>query len=384
MSCARACALAARATVMLSPAIPFLSVVQAEHAHAAAIERTVPSTSRILFEPGQYGEFGATWIDPHQSGVGVDLPPRGAPVTLPGRTGDMFDPQWSFHGALKSDIGQGVSGAIILDQPYGAATTYPGGASPVAAFYGGTLARLDTWEASGIIAYDLTPSLKLYGGLRAQWLDARAEIPFIAGYEVTGRGDWGVGYLAGIAYERPAIALRAALTYYSPIRHRLETGESAAVGAASSTTTIDTPKSVSLDVQSGIAPRTLAFGSVRWVQWSDFDIAPPLYESLVGEPLVDYADDWWTWMAGLAHQLTDRLAGSLSLTYEPSVGGRLTTLGPHDGRTTATAALSYDFGAADLTGGVTWGKLGDTTNALGTQFDDGSILGLGLRLGFQF
>lgn len=379
---ARARALIARAMVAIAPAAVILA--PAGPAGGAAIERSLPSTSRILFETGRYGEIGATWIDPRQNGTGADRSVLGTPAVIDGKTGDMFDPTWTWSGALKADLGRGFSFALILDQPYGARTTYPGGASPVASLYAGTMARLDTREATGVVAWDVTGAIKAYAGLRAQWLDARAEIPFIAGYSVRGDGDWGVGYLAGVAYSRPEIAFRAALTYYSAIHHRLDTTETAAVGSMVSATDISTPQSVALEIQSGIAPRTLAFGSVRWVDWSNFDIAPPLYGALVGEALVDYTGDWWTWTAGLAHQLTDQLAGSLSLTYEPSIGGALTTLGPHDGRTTATAALSYDFGAANLTGGVTWGRLGDTANALDTEFDDGSVLGLGLRLGVRF
>ena len=36
----------------------------APQARAAAIERTVPSTVRILFEDGLYGEIGLTYADP--------------------------------------------------------------------------------------------------------------------------------------------------------------------------------------------------------------------------------------------------------------------------------------------------------------------------------
>lgn len=379
---ARACALLAQAVLVVVPAA--LMIARASAAKAAAIERSVPSTSRILFEPGRYGEIGASWIDPYQSGRGADLTALGDPARLSGATGDMFDPQWTVNGAVKAALGGRVSFALYLDQPYGAATTYSGGGSPVAALYGGTTARLDTWEAAGVLAWDVAPGTKVYGGVRAQWLEARATIPFIAGYSVKGEGDWAFGYLAGIAYERPEIGFRTALTYASGIEHRLQADETAAVGTATSTTSVRTPQSVTWEIQCGVAADTLAFGSVRWVEWSDFDIAPPLYSSLVQEPLVDYTGDWWTWTAGLARQLTDALAGSLSLTFEPSLGGKLTTLGPHDGRTTATAALSYDFGAANLTGGVTWGRLGDTSNALDTAFDEGSVLGLGMRLGVRF
>ncbi len=356
----------------------------APEARAAAIERTIPSTTRILYETGRYAEVGLAWVDPHQDGSGADLAVLGQPIELEGTTGDLFDAEWTTSAAWKADLGPRLSYALVLDQPYGAATTYPGGASPVAAFYAGTTASLDTWQLAGVLAWDATSSVKLYGGLRAQWLEASAAVPFLAGYSVDGAGDWGAGYLLGAAWQRPEIALRVALTYYSAISHALATDEATAGASMTSTTRVRSPQSAALEIQSGVAPATLAFGSVRWVDWSDFDIAPPLYAGMIGEPLVDYAGDWWTWTAGLAHQFTDAFAASLALSYEPALGGALSTLGPHDGRTTATAAASYDFGAADLSGGITWGRLGDTSNALATRFDDGSVLGIGLRLGVHF
>ena len=62
---------------------------------------------------------------------------------------------------------------------------------------------------------------------------------------------------------------------------------------------------------------------MRWVDWSEFDIGRAYEQAiaqLIGEPrpLVDYADDWWTYNLGIGRQLTANLAGSVSITYEPS------------------------------------------------------------------
>jgi long-subunit fatty acid transport protein len=132
------------------------------------------------------------------------------------------------------------------------------------------------------------------------------------------------------------------------------------------------------------------FGYVRWVDWSEFEVSPPDYETavetLIGtpRPLVAYDDDWWTYNIGVGRQLTDQLAGSFSITYEPDVGGEMTSLGPYDGRTTGTVALSYDYGQWNFTGGLTYGVLGDTHNVLGTDFNDGSVWGAGLRVAYTF
>jgi long-subunit fatty acid transport protein len=382
-------ALAATAALALSAGL----------AQAAAIERAIPSASRILFEEGRYIEFAVSYADPDQRGRGANPGVlSGVDFPIPGNTGDVFEDHWSFAAAYKADLGDKFSYALFFDQPYGADTSYGEGGFPVAIFsYDGTRADLNTYQVTGVLAYDPTDRVKLYGGLRAQRLDASAAIPFIGpqnglpGYSVDADDDWGFGYLLGAAYSRPEIALRVSLTYYSKIDHDLTTNEFGGItipGLQDGTTRTDvsTPQSVALEFQTGVAEGTLVFGSVRWVDWSAFAIAPPTYSSpaVVGRPLVDYEEDWWTYTLGVARQFTPNLAGSFTVSYEPEVDTVLTTLRPYAGRTAATAALSYDYGQFNFTGGVTYGRLGDTTNVLETEFDDGSVWAVGLRIGYTF
>lgn len=370
-----------------------VTLAAAGSARSAALEQVVPATVRLLYQEGRYLEIGVTYTDPDQSGRGVTVPPNRLnplPVTLPGRTGDVFEDRWNLSGAYKADINDALSYALIFDQPFAADTHYGPGSFAIP-IYDGSMADLQTYQLTAALAYDLNPSVKLYGGLRAQRLDAKAAIPFVDGYSVDAGDDWGYGYLLGAAHAREDIALRVALTYFSRVEHGLDTREfTNTAGFRNTTTDVDTPQSVSLDFQTGVAPQTLVFGSVRWVEWSEFSIEPPLYAAAtaaaLGEsrPLVDYADDWWTYSLGVGRQITDTLAGSVSLTYEPDVGGVMTTLGPYDGRTTGAVALSYDIGQVNLTGGLTYGVLGDTRNLLDTRFDDGSVWGAGLRVGYTF
>ncbi|MFO1209505.1 MAG: outer membrane protein transport protein [Amaricoccus sp.] len=362
-------------------------------AGAAALEQVVPNTIRLLYQDGRYIEFGAAWTDPSQSGDGVTIPPNPAgipPGVYPGNTGDVFHSHWNWSGAYKADLTDKLSYAVIFDQPLDADTRYGAGTFPFP-IYQGSMADLKTYQVSGVVAYDVNTAVKLFGGLRAMRLDAQAAVSFVDDYSVKAEDKWGYGYLLGAAYERPDIALRVALTYYSRISYDLATREfTDTTGAVDTSTDVDAPQSVQLDFQTGVAPKTLVFGYVRWVDWSEFNISPPLYEAattvLLGQPrpLVDYADDWWTYNIGVGRQLTDALAGSLSLTYEPDVGGTMTSLGPYDGRTTATAALSYDVGKWNVTGGLTYGVLGDTHNLLQTDFNDGSVWGAGVRVGYTF
>jgi long-subunit fatty acid transport protein len=374
--------------------------LSAGYAHAAALEQTVPATIRLLYQEGRYIEFGVQYTDPDQSGEGATIPPGvfgPLPVPLQGNTGDVFEDRWNFTGAYKADLNDRVSYGLVFDQPFWADTRYGPGIFTNSALgiavplYEGSKADLKTYQITGALAYDVTPNVKLYGGLRAQRLDAEAAVSFVDDYAVTADDKWGYGYLLGAAYERPDIALRVALTYYSKIGYDLDTAESTATtGRVDTETDVDTPQSVTLDFQTGVARKTLVFGSIRWVDWSEFTVSPPLYEAatadLLGQPrpLVRYADDWWTYNLGIGRQLTDQLAGSFSITYEPDVGGEMTSLGPYDGRTTATAALSYDYGQVNVTGGITYGVLGDTFNLLQTDYNDGSVWGAGVRVGYTF
>lgn len=382
-----------------------VALAAAGSVHAAALEQTVPAAIRLLYQEGRYIEFGAAWVDPDQSGSGAVIPPNpfdpdGLPLS--GNTGDVFESFWHFSGAYKADINDRLSYALIFDQPLQAHTKYGTGSFPVLlpplppSLYGGSMADVKTYQLSAVLAYDVQPSVKVFGGLRAQRLDAEAGIAFVQDYSVKADNKWGYGWLVGAAYEKPDIALRLALTYQSKIGYDLDTAETLTPFGApgpvteDTNTDVDTPQSVQLDFQTGVAPKTLVFGYVRWVDWSEFSVKPPVYEAataaLLGEarPLIAYQDDWWTYNIGVGRQLTDALAGSLALTWEPSVGGEMTSLGPYDGRTTGTAALTYQTGGFDITGGVTYGVLGDTENVLQTDFDDGSIWGLGLRVGYTF
>jgi long-chain fatty acid transport protein len=363
--------------------------------HAAALEQTVPATIRLLSQEGRYVEFNVAFTSPHQDGSGVTIPdnPLGIPPgTYPGSTGNMLNDRWTFSGAWKDDITDRLSYALIVDQPLMADTSFGQGSFPFPfSLYGGSSADLKTYQFTAALAYEVTPNVTLYGGARAQQLDASASLSFVFDYSVEAEKKWGFGYLVGASYQIPEYALRVALTYYSKISYDLDTTESSLLtGIDQTSTDVDTPQSVSLEFQTGINPKTLVFGSVRWVDWSEFEISPPDYEvniqTLIGQsrPLVDYDDDWWTYTLGVGRQLTDKLAGSLSISWEPSVGGEMTTLGPYDGRTVGTAALTYEMDRFEITGGVSYGVLGDTYNVLRTDFDDGQVWGAGLRIGYTF
>lgn len=275
-------------------------------AHAGALDRTGQSVA-ALFENGRYMEFSFGSVSPSVTGVGTAAVGGGA-------SGDMAPSYLQFGAAYKADINDTWSYALIFEQPFGADVDYPAGTGY---FAQGSTAEFKSSAITGVLQYNLPSNLSFYGGVRLQTIQAEAVIPFVRGYSADGDRDFGVGYLAGVAYESPDIALRVSLTYNSKIEHELDTVENSAPppltpvsgglgGPNRSTTPIDTPQSVNLEFQTGVAKDTLLFGSVRWVDWSEFDITPNDYQILTGgRSLVSYNGDIVTYTLGLGRRLND-------------------------------------------------------------------------------
>jgi long-subunit fatty acid transport protein len=352
---------------------------------AGGIERSPPST-RVLFEEGRYVELSFSLVGPDVDGTGGLLDPTGS------GTGELLEGFANYGAAYKADIGKGLSYAFIFDTPYGSDTLYP---TVATSGYSGTSSDLDAFQLSAILAYDINERVKVYGGARLQSIEATAFFPFFGllgtppapgiTYDVDGNRDYSLGYMFGAAYQIPDIAGRVALTYYSAIDHDLDTTENIVGPPTLSNTEVETPQSINLEFQSGIAQNTLLFGSVRWVEWSEFAISPAAFTGAVGAPLVAYADDTFTYTLGLGHRFNENWSGAVQVTYEPATDAiPFTTLGPVDGFTSIGLAATYTMDNLEITGGITYADLGETQNFAGTVFDDGDAFGIGVRLGYSF
>ncbi len=361
-------------------------------AFGAGIER-IPPSSRILFEEGRYVEFSYSHVAPSLEGKGGTFP--NGVAAAPDGTGDLLDSYSSLSLAYKADIDDRLSYALIIDEPVAVDTFYP---SASGSGYPGTQADLKGIQITGILAYDVSDNVKLYGGLRAQRVEASASLPFFGAlggapfpvsYDVDAEKDWSGGYLLGAAYSRPDIALRIALTYYSSIDHTLDTTETVTTPLGPSVlrdeVDISVPESINLEFQTGIMADTLLFGSVRWVNWSEFNISPTDFTQRTGRALVDYEKDWTTYTLGIGRKFSDTWSGSIQASWEPAADYvPLTTLGPIDGRKSLGVAAIYSQDHLKVTTGVTYVDLGGTENFAGTKFDDGHAVGVGVRVGYTF
>lgn len=344
---------------------------------AGGLDRSGQSISAI-FEKGNYVELSFGSVSPNVSGVS-------APGFGSLRSGDMAADYGQLGVAVKMNLTPNVDVALIFDQPFGANVDYP---TATGYYAQGTTATLKTSALTLVGKYSLPSNISFLAGLRYQTFYAEASVPFIpGGYTAAGDTDGGVGYLVGIAYEKPEIALRVALTYNSKIEHSLETAETNAFGAFTSQTDLETPQSVNLEFQSGIAKDTLLFGSIRWVDWSEFVIDPTNY--LPPSPLVSYSGDYTTYSLGVGRKFTENWSGAVTVGYEKPLGGFSSNLGPSDGQRSVGVGATYTMDNMKITGGVRYVDIGDTQTTLGggvpsADFNDNHALAIGVKVGFSF
>ncbi|WP_201615818.1 OmpP1/FadL family transporter [Psychrobacter urativorans] len=251
-------------------------------------------------------------------------------------------------------------------------------------------------------------NFQVYGGPVAQRVRADVKLRGIAYGPATGytshlSPDQDYGWLAGMSYSKPEIALKAALTYRSEIDHKMQIAEIYPVAEAlginpvqSNTMEMSTPKSVNIDFQTGINPTTIATAKVRWVPWSDFEIVPPLYNEVSkgsygpdGLALVGYDDDQWQVELGMAKRLTPALALSGTVGWDSGAGDPTTSLGPIDGYYSAGLGAKYNVTenwAVSAGGKYLW--FGDAKGQLPTKkivgdFQDNDGYILGVKLSYQ-
>ncbi|MDT8855979.1 outer membrane protein transport protein [Paracoccaceae bacterium Fryx2] len=251
---------------------------------------------------------------------------------------------------------------------------------------------------TGLLRYKFNENFSVHGGLRASRASANIDLRGLAygpsnGYSVDLANDLGLGYVLGVAYERPEIALRVALTYNSVVKHDFDTVETlngATIGTE--TTNVKTPQTVNLDFQTGIAKDTLLFGQVRWADWSNFRLDPTTFvaRSPDGTGLISL-EDTVTYTLGVGRKFNDTWSGAASVTYEKELNPLVSPLAPTNGRLGITLAAIYTRDNMKITTGINYTSLGDANPETGNNPDvaranmtGNSALGIGVKVGFTF
>ena len=402
---------------------------------AAAMDRSAQSVSAFL-QPGNYAEAGLFVLDPNVSGTSSDSPLLG-----PARnqsSGDMAGSYHSANAAIKVQATDKISIGLLFDQPFGADAEYKAPNAGLNAFSAnneGTSATVSSENLTLLFGYQPSTNWNFYAG--PVWQQVKGDVhlrgtaysllggtpvpvsPSVAipgqAYDAKIQRKEAWGWAAGLAYQIPEIALKASLTYRSAIKHQhdaIETfgGNSTAslgqpIPIRTDTTEVKTPQSVNLDFQTGVMENTIAFATVRWVNWDGFAIRPnafgqvldamansgdPRFSKLKGGNLVEYNKDQWTINAGVGRKFNEKWSANMSVGWDSGAGDPITTLGPTKGYW--SLGLGGQYSPAEnyfVQAGIKYFWLGDAqaltvANDNVGQFNNNHALGYGLKFGYRF
>ncbi|SHJ21796.1 OmpP1/FadL family transporter [Wenxinia saemankumensis] len=371
-------------------------------AHAVGLDRSNQDVG-LIFEDGNYVELTFAQVNPDVSGTDNELAPG-----LPRYEYEGVGLDYTQLGfGAKVDITPQISMAVIYDQPFGVDVSYPG--DPAVTYFGGTEARLDSDALTVVGRYRINDSFSVHGGLRYEKLSANVTLAgqgygALSGYNVDLAEDSGTGYLIGAAYERPDIALRVAVTYHSAIEHEFDTVETVggipvnlinpALGA-SSTTTVETPEAINIDLQTGIAADTLAFANIRYAWYDDVIVSPVFFDTAQdgerdNDSLTEIEDNYGI-TVGIGRRFSDAFSGTVSVGYEAEGSDDLVSpLAPTNGNYSVGIGAQYTVGAAVISAGLRHTWLGDARPETGTpdvdraSFTDNTAVAAGMSIGFRF
>lgn len=395
-----------------------LSTLPLSAVQAAGLDRSGQSISAFL-QPGNYAEAGISVLDPEVQGKD----------NAGNKVSDMAEDYYFPTAAIKIQATDKISLGLLYDQPFGADSQYAPESNAFATVntntgvLEGTSVEVKTNSITALIGYQPNENWNVYAGPVYQSVKAKVSLrgtayrgpQVLGGYDIDLKESEAYGWLAGFAYSIPEIALKAAVTYRSEIKHELDTTETFGFGTDGALyipgltgtllgkpviptyhkAEITTPQSVNIDLQSGIAKNTLAFANIRWVHWDQFAVKPAYLSQLTGaltgkqQNLVDYSDDQWSANVGLGHKFNVKWSGSAAVGYDSGAGNPVTTLGPTEGYW--SVGLGGQYSPAEnyfIQAGVKYFWLGDAQAQTGGEvkgsFEDNHALGYGMKIGYRF
>ncbi|MCQ1853051.1 OmpP1/FadL family transporter [Neorhizobium galegae] len=300
----------------------------------------------LLFDPSPVViESTATFVMPQRKlkNVTDTIAADGALNTLGySSSAEETEDYWSPRIGAKAGF-EGFDCLVDYSQPYGAHTN-PGSRWAGANQNIETKINSDNYALTCSYKFDAGPGdLRVIAGANYLQMDGFKERlvmapETIAGFGMTGSGVGrldlegdGWGWRAGVAYEIPEYALRASLMYYSQVKLNSVTGEvdltnlPAGLGGfipgAGTVIPVEgstaMPEAIELKLQSGIAPDWLAFGSVKWTNWSVLQRIPFYNAGGVEVTALELGyRDGWTVTGGVGHKFNEQWSGAVSLTWD--------------------------------------------------------------------
>jgi long-chain fatty acid transport protein len=350
------------------------TILAAAGAQAGGWDRSGQDTSIILKE-GSLLEITSVTVAPTITGtyLGTNL-----------ATGGVA-PDYSFTNiAFRAEINDGLSIAVIQDEPFGASVDWKNGTGA----YSTVNAKISTDATTVLVGYDLD-NITIYGGIKNQTFGASANLPLsaAASYAITSTPDTSLGYVIGAAIEKPEIAMRVALTYHTKITHDVAIVETITTTGGASTSssilTADTPSSFNLDFQTGVAENTLLFGTIRSVKWTQTALNPTVFVATANKPLKEFTSNTVSYSLGLGRKFSDHWSGAVTYGNESAEGTAGSALAPTDGYSKMGVGVTYSGEQADITLGVQQINNGDTPAPAATMSDNTTLV-TAVKIAYKF
>ncbi len=434
-------------------AIAITAIGAISTAHSAGLERSQQPIAP-LFEEGNYAEVYYAYVNPDIKGTDA----------LGQKADGMLEDYGMAGAAVKVAPTKNTALALFYNKPWGVDTSYPEG-SMFNNQYGVTQAHVDT-DALGLVIGGKPngSNVTFYGGVEYQKVSGKikAAAPLgkekaikavldqagtdLAGYNQLIQGakagvlnptqkaqldglnqalaqnvptlamtenlydldfedDSTVVPMVGIAFEKPEIALRTAVTYRAPAKYTVKGKESFTLGADPTNPTknpknypgvteVIFPQSVSVDFETGLSEKHQLLGMVnaRWVNWSKFEVSPPLSNILQdNEPLAEYADDQYSVEVAVGKKFTPKFGAEIRASYDSGTGIPLSLLGPYDSVTGIALGAQYDVNDKLSVGGgaqylmIKGGEVpSNDPNDPVLKVDDSKGYALGMKVGYHF
>lgn len=331
-------------------------------AHAGGFERSSQDFD-ILFEKGNVVDTTGTYVAPQRKLKNIHGSPIGAmtgginPITKRAYETEVDEAKgyWVPKASAKFDLTDDFACAAQYRQPWGIHTDV--GVDTVR-MYTAIEQKISSHDYGVNCSYRFAAGEKSYfrilGGVSYQELkgeqtrmipgiDPRnnpTNFPFPGPFRIASLDveDEAVGWRLGAAYEIPEYAMRATLVYQSKVKYNLEgtIDNLAIIGGRAVPINVEsdvaTPQSVEFKFQTGIAPDWLAFGSVKWTDWSsishvDFNASDskvaPKGRTITSLNL--YYQDGWTVSGGVGHKLNEQWSVAGTVTWDRGTSTGMTS-----------------------------------------------------------
>ena len=274
--------------------------------------------------------------------------------------------------AFKSDYNENISYAFEMYEPMASTLQYPATVGGVPA---GQKALLRSQALSLTGKYNLPNSgFGLVAGVRQLTIKRSTLNINPAQGDLVTTPDSGIGYVAGVSYEMPEIALKVLLTQAPGIDIVVPT---TVVGSG----TVSQPSFTTLEFETGIANNTLMFGSIHQGEHASAQV------KLNGIGAISSFTDGEKYNIGVGRKFSEKLSGSFSYTTEEGSSATGTSLlSPTNGTDTYSIGVNYVSENVDVAFGYAMSSFGDkaVTTAYGTgNFTNNDATTTGLRVKFK-